>query len=410
MVYTRFVFTRLLVFGAAFYVVLVGAVPIDTNLRPSLVESAVTSTPTSNSHTPTPTSLSLLSAATPSPHPAAASAQSNAQHATEISFVDYLNRPFSEQDSPVLLPAKAANAPSDAHHTQPHSAQDLHRPLSEQGPPVLQHERTSAPSHARHPTPESSFPEDHRLPSEHGPPVLPHDSEQTSAHNHPGPTQEYSFLNDLNSPLSPERNHPPEASFNHHSRPYIFSERLSFSSPTNTWPIQFLSVTLHLSFFDWQGMNLGDSHSHRQGTAVSNDHWPGTVSSHDNQLDMGHPSHGHLQSTVPSSHGYQQNTDPRFGSWFGLSQPIGGTMYGNSHPNTAPSNVQTYNTQPTGQIHGHPHNGHLPFQSVPSNSAYNGDMGMNMPMDGNRIHSGSGLAHLDTVLPSNAPTFGGAHH
>ncbi|KAJ3970459.1 hypothetical protein EV361DRAFT_282309 [Lentinula raphanica] len=192
----------------------------------------------------------------------------------------------------------------------------------------------------------------------------------------------------------------------------------------------------------WPGTVVPSDHGQLQGlqgTAFNDDHWlgtvppghkdwPGTVSSHDNRLDMGppgpghlqgtgpslgnwpgmeHPSHGHLQSTVPLSHGYQTNTDPDFGSWFGLSQP-GGTMYGNSHQNMAPGNVQTYNTQPTGQIQGHPQttSSHPPSEIVPSND----DMGMNMPMDNGWMHSGSGLAHLNTVLPSNAPTFGGAHH
>ncbi|KAJ3718729.1 hypothetical protein C8R42DRAFT_674392 [Lentinula raphanica] len=273
-------------------------------------------------------------------------APSDAHHTQPHSAREDSHRPLSKQDPPVLLPAKAASAQSDE---QPYSAlEDLHRPLSEQGPPALQHERTSAPSHARHPTSESSFPEVHRLPSEHGPPVLPHDSEQTS------------FLDDLNSPLSPGQNHPPE-------------------------PHQ------HLAHPVSKGMDLGDSHSHRQGTAVSNDYWPGTVppghtkdwpgtvSSHDNQLDMGPPGPGHLQSTVPSSHDYQQNTDTGFGSWFGLSQPRG-TMYGNSHQNMAPGNVQTYNTQPTGQIQGHPQatSSHPPSKIVPSN----GDMGTNTPMEG----------------------------
>ncbi|KAJ3768361.1 hypothetical protein FB446DRAFT_279920 [Lentinula raphanica] len=56
MVYTRSMFTTLLAFGAASFVV-VSAVPIDTNSGPS-----PTSTLTSDSHTPTSTSLSAAAA------------------------------------------------------------------------------------------------------------------------------------------------------------------------------------------------------------------------------------------------------------------------------------------------------------------------------------------------------------
>ncbi|KAJ3816503.1 hypothetical protein F5880DRAFT_1638860, partial [Lentinula raphanica] len=79
MVYTRPMFTTLLAFGAASFVIVVNAIPIDTNSGPSLTSSAATSTPTSNSHTPTSTSPSQLDAATPSSHNAA-SAQSNDQN------------------------------------------------------------------------------------------------------------------------------------------------------------------------------------------------------------------------------------------------------------------------------------------------------------------------------------------
>ncbi|KAJ3768362.1 hypothetical protein FB446DRAFT_280075 [Lentinula raphanica] len=102
MIYTCTMFTTLLAFGAASFVVVVSAIPIDTNSGPSLTSSAATSTPTSNSHTPgTSTSPSQLDAATPSSHDAA-SPQSKAQVYTF--FNDRHDSSLSKQANPVLRP------------------------------------------------------------------------------------------------------------------------------------------------------------------------------------------------------------------------------------------------------------------------------------------------------------------
>ncbi|KAJ3718732.1 hypothetical protein C8R42DRAFT_126201 [Lentinula raphanica] len=101
MVYTHSMFTTLLAFGAASFVVVVSAIPIDTNSGPSLTSSAATSTPTSNSHTPTSTSPSQLFAATPSSHDTAG-VQSNDQVYTFVN--DRHSSLQSKQANPVLQP------------------------------------------------------------------------------------------------------------------------------------------------------------------------------------------------------------------------------------------------------------------------------------------------------------------
>ncbi|KAJ3739355.1 hypothetical protein EV360DRAFT_90487 [Lentinula raphanica] len=117
MVYTRPMFTTLLAFGAASFVIVVSAIPIDTNSGPSLTSSAATSTPTSNSHTPTSTSPSQLDAATPSSHDAA-SPQSKAQVYTF--FNDCHDSPLSKQANPNpqrLAPSVPKGTdPSDSHN------------------------------------------------------------------------------------------------------------------------------------------------------------------------------------------------------------------------------------------------------------------------------------------------------
>ncbi|KAJ3817048.1 hypothetical protein F5880DRAFT_1618655 [Lentinula raphanica] len=131
----------------------------------------------------------------------------------------------------------------------------------------------------------------------------------------------------------------------------------------------------------WPGTVVPSDHEQLQGlqgTAFSDDHWPGTVSSHDNRLDMGPPGPGHLQGT-----------DPSLGNWPGMEHPSPWAF-----ADLGFRSLETYNTQPTGQIQGHPQttSSHPPSKIMPSND----DMGMNMPMDNGWMHSGSGLAHLNT--------------